>query len=289
MTHHLFGAVLTAEGVASNNRGENAGNVSTLQKVLRGGEIYTTVSAEAIRYAMREYWSSQDEKLNRSIDGDDNTWADTTFKKWKEHLDDDLFGFMDAKKETVKRRGRFEISRALSTRPWTGDTLFNVASVGAHPRDNSNPIPYSTEVHSTRYQFLFALTPARLEVPSRALKALDAVQNLHRVAGNHSRYLYDFAPEAVVLRLTRDPVPRMMYCFEESEFGAITVDKLLHALESGDIDGTEVVTGGRLLSDSDEDLAQRLENSGVSVHRGVKAAFEEISKRLQAALEGEAA
>ena len=47
MTMHLFGTVLTAEAVAANNRGENEGTVSTLQKIIRNGEVFSTVSAEA--------------------------------------------------------------------------------------------------------------------------------------------------------------------------------------------------------------------------------------------------
>ena len=34
MSIHAFGAVLTANGIAANNRGESEGNISTLQKLL---------------------------------------------------------------------------------------------------------------------------------------------------------------------------------------------------------------------------------------------------------------
>lgn len=281
MTYHLFGAVLTPHGVASNNRGENAGNVSSLQKLLRKGEIHTTVSAEAIRYAMREYWTANDATLNRAIDDDGNSsWTDLSFESWADNVDDDLLGFMHPKKETTKRRGRLEITRAISTRPWTGDLMFNVASVGSHPSANKNPIPYGVEVHSTRYQYVFALTPTRLGKPRRAFLALDAVQNLTRVAGNHSRYLYEFAPEAVVLRYTHDPVPRMMYLFDEDEFGGVSSAKLLHAVQSGDIDGEEVVVAGEPVAE----LGAQLASLGATYHPGVKAAFADIRKRVEATL-----
>lgn len=282
MSWHVYGAVLTASGVASNNRGENAGNISTLQKLLWKGDIHSTVSAEAIRYAMREHWTAMGEAVNRRVEDDRNEWDDTTFASWKDHLDDDLFGFMDPKKDTVKRRGRFEITRAISTRPWTGDTLFSVASPNAHARGNKDPTPYSVEVHATRYQYLFALTPDRLSSPARAVKAMEAVENLHRVAGNHSRYLYDFAPEAVVLRLTHDPVPRMMYLFEESEHGEITVEKLLHGLRSNDLDGSEIVVAGAPLAE----LRAEIQSQGVAWHEGIKSAFSDLRDRLGRALEG---
>ncbi len=279
MTQHLFGAVLTPEGVASNNRGENAGNVSTLQKLLRRGETFTTVSAEAIRFALREHWTAVGEKVNRNIDGDGvATWADASFKKWKDHLDDDVLGYMDPKKDTVKRRGRLELSRAISTRPWTGDVMFNVASPGAHPaKKDGKPAPYSVEVHCTRYQYVFGLTPDSLHDRTRARRVLDAIASVHRVAGNHGRYLYEFAPDAVVLRWTPDPVPRLMYCFDEADDGVVSVDKVLRGLESKDLDPTEVVLGGAPL----RHLAARIRDLGATYHEGVKSAFADVGGRLE--------
>ena len=275
MSFHLYGAVLTAEGVASNNRGESAGNVSTIQKLLRGDEIHTTVSAEAIRYAMREYWTRLGRPVNREVHPEGSDWNDPEFEETEtEYVDDDLLGYMDPSEETNKRRGRFEISRAVSTRPWTGDVAFNVASEGAHP-DRDNPAPYTTEIHNTRYQYLFSLTPEQLYDESRVSDALNAVRDLSGVAGNHSRYLYEFAPEAVVLRWTHDPAPRMMYCFEESESGEISADKVLNGLESGDVDAEEVVVGGRPISRQHE----RFEALGATVYDGVKSAFDDVRER----------
>ena len=281
MTMHLFGAVLTPEGVAANNRGENAGNVSTLQKLLRRGETFTTVSAEAIRYALREHWTAAGHRLNRNVNTDGETsWVDASFESWPENLNDDVLGFMHPKEDTTKRRGRLELSRAISTRPWTGDVVFNVASPGAHPRINENPIPYSVEVHCTRYQYVFGLTPAALHEPKRAFTVLEGLQNVHRVAGNHSRFLYQFAPDAVVLRWTSDPVPRMMYCFEEDEDGTISMGKLLEGLKSSDIDGSEVVVGGQPVVHH----AEEFRAAGAHVYEGVKAAFSEVRQRMEATL-----
>src|SRR6266542_1837216 len=94
------------------------------------------------------------------------------------------------------RRGALEVTRAVSLTPWPGDVTFNAASPGATSSaakgDGSNPVPYGTEVHATRYQYGLALTPTRLRDPSRAAKALKALAALNTVAGNHSRFLYDF-------------------------------------------------------------------------------------------------
>lgn len=164
MSKHLFGMILTHQGTYANNRGETEGTATALQKVLRNGDLYTTVSAEAIRYALREGWQARDYKLNRYLkDHRTCEFHDREFKEWQQHLDDDALGFMHAQKETQSRRGILEITRAISTTPWRGEIMQNFASPGSNPGvTHKNPIPYAVEVHDTRYQYGFALTPAFL-------------------------------------------------------------------------------------------------------------------------------
>lgn len=281
MAHHLFGTVLTPHGIASNNRGESAGNVTTLQKVIKDDGLFTTVSAEAIRYAIREAFTDAGKAINRRITSDGSEWTDPRFENWRSHLDDDLLGFMLPGEDTVKRRGRLEITRALSTRPWPGDMVFNAAAIGAQSSGNPNPIPYGTEIHATRYQYSFALTPGALEDPTRAIDALESIRDLRRVAGNHSRYLYDFSPDAVVLRWTHDPAPRLMYCFKQDEHGAITADSLLSRIGSRDVEGSEVVVGGPAALALRDDLTAE----GVQYTEGIKDAFREIGARMRHDLE----
>jgi len=50
---YMFGTIVTHHGTAANNRAETEGNITTLQKLLWKGHIHTTVSAEAIRFALR--------------------------------------------------------------------------------------------------------------------------------------------------------------------------------------------------------------------------------------------
>ena len=99
MTFHLFGNILTGYGTAANNRGENEGNITTLQKLLWKGEVHTTVSSEAIRWALRYYWQTVGNgyEVNRRWDDDlnDNTWQNTNFDDTA-FIDDDVLGFMKA-------------------------------------------------------------------------------------------------------------------------------------------------------------------------------------------------
>ena len=242
MTKHLFGLVVTAHGTAANNRAESEGNITTLQKIIWRGEVHTTVSAEAIRFAIRWHWQrSRGEKVLNRVwkEGKDkplHEWQDHSFRKWQNYLDDDVLGFMSAeaaKEETnvveesggkkgkkrgtiLVRRSRLEVTRAISLTPFAGDITFNAASVGATPSASStgkDPVPYGTEVHATRYQYGFALTPEFLEEKTRALDVVDAVVNLSDVAGNQARFLFDFSPDAIILRWTDDFAPRLSFFF----------------------------------------------------------------------------
>lgn len=339
MSLHVFGAIVTAPGIAANNRGETEGNISTLQKLLWKGEVHTTVSAEALRWAVRYYWQVHGIPVNRvwNDEKEDYEWQDPAWKAWGDSegaqdsqtfIDDDVLGFMraeaagkeagdhadvlreelerlkyeyslrsPAEKKTEegkqikhridelnrqikslskgtcdKRRGVLEIARALSTRPFAGDITFN-AKAGAKDRTSV----YGTEMHATRYQYGFAFTPERLRERARALNIIDALTNLGEVAGNHSRFLFDFSPESVVFRVTSDPAPRLLYCFVESEDGTISAPELLRRVSSGDIAAEELFIGGPLSARAD---IGRLAEAGSTIFPGVKAAADACKQAM---------
>jgi CRISPR-associated protein Cst2 len=319
MSTHVFGAVVTGYGTAANNRGENEGNTTTLQKLLWKGDVHTTVSAEAVRWAVRYFWQRKAElgekrlRTNRRWDevAEDNRMADTAWKAWPQEgpiaaetfIDDDVLGFMLAEgakqegdeqegeddgekkgkkgkgekgkkpKGTInKRRGVLEVTRAVSLSPFAGDLTFNAKS-GA----KGSTSLYSAEIHATRYQYGFALTPARLAVPARVLDVLDAIVGLGEVAGNHSRFLYDFSPESFVVRITDDMAPRLLYCFEESN-GGVDVPALLARVKAGDIRGEELILGGPV---SEARAGKELGALGARLFAGVRAAAAAAAGRLR--------
>ncbi len=105
MSKHLFGLIVTPYGAAANNRGENEGNITTLQKILWKGEVHTTVSAEAIRWALRYFWQRTGNLVNRQWNDEtsDHEWRDSKWLGWnpdvaggKIYVDDDVLGFMEA-------------------------------------------------------------------------------------------------------------------------------------------------------------------------------------------------
>lgn len=298
MSKHLFAAIITHHGTAANNRGEtDGGNVTTLQKLLWQGQVHTTVSAEAIRFALRRRLAfSEKEGTNRQWDEEirSNVWKDPEFKQWKKDdgntfIDDDLLGYMNAKASSEEgkagsasiRRAVLEVTRAISLVPWSGDVTFNAASPGATPsaaKKGNNPVPYSTELHATRYQYGIAMTPERLRRKDRAKAAVNGLCELAEVAGNQGRFLFDFSPESIVFRLTDDPAPRLLYVFEQND-RVVDAPLLLARVEAGDIKAQELVIGGSFATTS---TAVKLGNMGAKVFPGVRKAAETVISKLGA-------
>lgn len=298
MSLHVFANFVTPFGTAANNRAETEGNITTLQKLLWQGETHSTVSAEAIRFALRRRLGTS-EQTNRVWDEAlrANVWQDHQFKGWASEkgvtfVDDDLLGYMIA--EAAKQEGEggsanvrravLEVTRAVSLTPWAGDVTFNAASPRATPsaakKGTDNPVPYGTEVHATRYQYGIALTPERLRDKRRAAKAIEALCNLGTVAGNHGRFLFDFSPDAVVLRITADPAPRLLYCFETNDDGrTVSAPNLVARIQGGDIDPKEIIVAGVELLGSDGNRLPEVTHCS-----GIKAACAEAMKRINAVL-----
>jgi len=343
MSKHLFGLIVTPYGAAANNRGENEGNITTLQKLLWKSEVCTTVSAEAIRWALRYYWQKKngDGAVNRRWNEEtaDHEWQDRTWAPWTSKdeevrkqdtfIDDDVMGFMLAeaantdgndvldnfKKDkkaaddlfkslskdeqksdrgkalkqqskeladkikvmsegkTDKRSGALEVTRAISLSPFAGDITFNAKS-----GKKTNTSLYGTEAHATRYQYGIAITPESLRQPARVLDVVDSVIGLCEVAGNQSRFLYDFAPESVVFRWTDDFAPRMLYGFEMDDVSNLSFPAILQKVKAGDINADELIIGGTIserLNDASDVL------KGAFISPGVKAAANELKTRIK--------
>lgn len=286
MSQHIFATIVTPTAIAANNRGEGDGStLSTLQKITFGNDQYTTVSAEAIRWGYREHLqNTRESEINRTFDVNQDKYIIKGEKDKKSatynaanYIDDDLFGYMDAKKgkdnenDTKKRRGNLEVSRAISLDPFWGDIAF-----GSKGGEKNKTSIHSTEEHCTAYQYTIALTPENLEKPERATLILDAIAAVRHVGGNHSRFLYEFRPESIVIRITDDPSPWIMNCFERSG-GTVGCSELIRLIEAKDVDSTELIVGGKI---SKTPYGENLQQSGVKVCDGIKETIQIAKQRL---------
>jgi CRISPR-associated protein Cst2 len=187
---------------------------------------------------------------------------------------------MDLKGVTLNRRGALEVTRAISLSPFAGETFF-----GSRSGKKDNKSIYITEIHATRYQYGFAITPepTYLKVPARVLDVVDAVIGLSEVGGNNSRFLFDFSPDSVVFRWTDDFAPRMLYGFEMDPKGAVSFPELVQKVKDGDINAKELFIGGSIIHSLDEEtkkalVGAKISNSGGT---GVKAAAEAVKKEIR--------
>lgn len=131
MSKHLFGLIATPYGTAANNRGENEGNITTLQKLLWKGEVHTTVSAEAIRWALRYFWEKNGFAVNRQWNEEryDHDWRDQAWGPWTSKdeemrkqptfIDDDVMGFMLA--EAANTDGNDQLDELKKDKKATDD------------------------------------------------------------------------------------------------------------------------------------------------------------------------
>jgi CRISPR-associated protein Cst2 len=310
-TNYLYGTILTSEAVAANNRGDNIGNTTTLQKVFHQDDLHTSVSAEAIRFAIRYRFQLEELKVNRSYDPDAGRleYEDEKRTTWNPagevYIDDDLMGFMDAaaaqqekeedadgadetpaaapkkktkaKGKTTKRQSPLAIGRAVSLRPYRGEISFNAVS---GEKEKGRLSLYNAEMHTTEFQYSFGLNLNDVISKQNVGHLIDAIIDPPPVAGNHSRFAYDFSPASIVLRVTNAHSSKIQNCFEHDEDSrSYTVARLLQRVESKDIPADEMIVGGELAETAE---GKKLKELGVTVLPGVKAAAEEARKRIAA-------
>lgn len=314
-TNYLFGTILTSEAVAANNRGDNLGNTTTLQKVFHNDEVHTSVSAESIRFALRYRFQLEGLNVNRTYDSDLGKLElkDEKRANWNPggevFIDDDLMGFMDAaaaqaeredqdlatvpeakadsakakpkkgkaKGTTTKRQSPLAIGRAVSLRPYRGELSFNAVS---GEKKKGQLSLYNAEMHTTEYQYSFGVNLNDVVNKKHVGALIDALVDPPQVAGNHSRFAYDFSPASIVLRVTHAHSSRIQNCFEHNEeTRGISLEKLVKRVESKDVPASEVIVGGEIAASAD---GERLRALGATVLPGVIAAAEEARKRIAA-------
>lgn len=317
-THYVYGTILTGEAVAANNRADNIGNTTTLQKVFLHDDLHSSVSAEAIRFALRYRFQLEQIPTNRTYSDDKLHYEDETrqtfIPKTKAFIDDDLMGFMDAKaakKEseddsdedtedsdageskaktksskkapgkakpkgtTTKRTSPLSIGRAVSLRPYRGEMSFNAVS---GVKEKGKLSLYNAEMHTTEYQYSFGLNLGDVIHKEHIGHLLDAIADPPPVAGNHSRFAYDFSPASIVLRCTSAHSSRIQNCFEHDEkTRGFHVQKLLDRVQSGDVPAAEVIVGGEIARSS---FGAQLRSAGVATFDGVDAAVGEAKARI---------
>ncbi len=256
-TSYLYGTVLTGEAVAANNRGENIGNTTTLQKVFHQDDLHTSVSAEAIRFAIRYRFQLEGLPVNRKYEGEKLSYVNEKRTDWDPEgdnfIDDDLMGFMDAaaaakereeedgdedgddadtgaKKAADKKKPKPAEKKAKGKTTKRPSPLAIGRAVSLRPyrgelsynavsgeKEKGKLSLYSAEMHTTEYQYSFGLNLGDVVSKKNIAHLIDAIVDPPPVAGNHARFAYDFSPASIVLRLTHTHSSRIQNCFDHDE------------------------------------------------------------------------
>ncbi len=151
-------------------------------------------------------------ELSEGQAGEKEKGAATTKCEPQKYIDDDLFGFMNASTNTIKRTSPVRVSPLIAMTPYLGELDFatNYMSVSS----GGNPNIFETEIHSGYYCGTILIELDRIgeksvggenyelkldnkEKAERVLALIDAIQNLWTV-GRQSRFLSDISPPKFV-------------------------------------------------------------------------------------------
>jgi CRISPR-associated protein Cst2 len=204
-----------------NGSDKEADNISSIKKIqMNDGKEYPYCSSQAVRRALREQLSTLGCELSEGVAAQQQKGAATTQCDPQQYIDDDLFGFMRADKETVKRTSPVRVSPLIALEPYRGELDFatNYMSTQA----GGNPNIFETEIHSGFYRGTILIELDRVgeaspgdryelklsgtEKMERVSLLLDAIQNLWTI-GRQSRFLSDMSPKFVSAALLKAKNP----------------------------------------------------------------------------------
>ncbi|HBC92675.1 MAG TPA: type I-B CRISPR-associated protein Cas7/Cst2/DevR, partial [Pelotomaculum sp.] len=224
---------LTKASYASlNGADKEADNISSIKKIqMADGSEYPYKSSQAIRHDLREQLAVLGEGLSEVKKAKQEKGAVTTQGNPQEFIDDDLFGFMQADQETVKRTSPVRVSPLISLEPYRGELDFATNYMGA--KIGVAPNIFESEIHSGFYRGTILIELDRIGVADaatykldlnsaekkrRVTVLLDAVQNLWGV-GRQSRFLADISPKFICAAILTVKNPIFLECLRVDKQG----------------------------------------------------------------------
>jgi CRISPR-associated protein Cst2 len=235
--------LIRASYASLNGSDKEADNISSIKKIQAAdGKEYPYKSSQAIRRDLREQLAVLGEELSEAETAKQPKGAATTLGKPQQYIDDDLFGFMLADKETVKRTSPVRVAPLISLEEYRGELDFatNYMSVKA----GGTPNIFESEIHSGFYRGTILIELDRVGVADavtyeldldnaekkrRVTVLLDAIQNLWGI-GRQSRFLADISPKFVAGALLTVKNPIFLECVKVNEQGMVALP-LLKATE----------------------------------------------------------
>ncbi|MFH1252269.1 MAG: type I-B CRISPR-associated protein Cas7/Cst2/DevR [bacterium] len=205
-----------------NGSDSEADNINSIKKItLENNNEIPYVSSQAIRRALRDQLESFGYPISNVTPGEKDKSPAVTDCNPEKYIDDDLFGFMNAKKETIKRTSPVRVESLVALNEYKGDLDFGTNYMGVDK--GGNPNIYETEIHSGIYRGTILIELDRVgkgseaegfkaelsneEKAKRVNAFIDAFQNLWS-SGRQTRFLADISPKffAAALMKAKNPV-----------------------------------------------------------------------------------
>lgn len=256
---------LTNVSFASLNGGDSdTDNINVIKKITSyDGKEYPYVSSQALRRAMRDQLqtlgytlspvSVSDEVSDEKEPGNDEEDSSDSKKKHPpvtscnpvEYIDDDLFGYMNAQADTIKRTSAVRVSPLVALQKYMADMDFGTNYMGKDV--GMDPNIFETEIHRGLYRGTilieidrigtgdgFILQPKKKSKKdnghesttvvdkslnqqdkyNRCIAFLDAFQNLWST-GRQSRFLADISPKFIAAALLKSKNPIFLETMSE--------------------------------------------------------------------------
>ncbi|MGI6434880.1 MAG: type I-B CRISPR-associated protein Cas7/Cst2/DevR [Syntrophomonadaceae bacterium] len=214
-----------------NGSDKEADNISSIKKIqMNDGREYPYCSSQAVRRALREQLAVLGHTLSEGVAANQRKGAATTQCEPQKYIDDDLFGFMRAGTETIKRTSPVRVSPLIALEPYRGDLDFGTNYMST--KAGGNPNIFETEIHSGFYRGTILIELDRVgekspgdlyelhcdakEKINRVTDLLTAIQNLWTV-GRQSRFLSDISPKLICGALLKVKNPIFLETLEISQ------------------------------------------------------------------------
>jgi CRISPR-associated protein Cst2 len=206
-----------------NGSDSEADNINNIKKItLENNEELPYVSAQAIRRALRDQLETMGWKMSLVTTGDGKHPPSTECDPAK-YIDDDLFGFLNAQKESIKRTSPLRVEALCALSSYKGDLDFGTNLMGI--KGGANPNIFETEIHSGIYRGTILLELDRVgcgdgfiskeknnelnndEKIERVSAFIDSFQNLWS-SGRQTRFLSDVSPKfiAAAIMYSKNPI-----------------------------------------------------------------------------------
>lgn len=179
------------------NYGESLGNISELKKLSSGGNNYSYVSRQAIRYELYKSLSQNfgmDQDLESPLDAQQTVVQFNPSTTATKYVEADLFGYMKTGKgkSSIIRPAVVRTTPAIALEPFLNDMEFGTNKNFAD-RTKKDPDPFQFEHHLSLYTYTMTIDLDRVgrdendgsevdrdEKYRRIAMVLDAVQLLNR-------------------------------------------------------------------------------------------------------------